>query len=291
MNWITRLIDRPSAILGGSKQDMPEGLWIKCPDCCEAIYNKEMERSLMVCPKCGRHHRISAARRAAFLFDANTFEQLDANLRSQDPLDFRDKKKYRERIRDAAKKAGDEDSVRNYIGDIGGQTVSVSVFEFAFMGGSMGAVAGEKIVLGMERALERRFPYLLVAASGGARMQEGVLSLMQMAKTSATARRLKDASIPFICLLTDPTMGGVSASIAWLGDIILAEPGALIGFAGPRVIKEPEGFQRAEFLLQHGLIDDIVDRRELRACLKIFFGQLLQRPYRQAAEQVDAPAA
>ncbi len=294
MNWITRLIDRPSAILGGSKQDMPEGLWIKCPDCCEAIYNKEMERSLMVCPKCGRHHRISAARRAAFLFDANTFEQLDANLRSQDPLDFRDKKKYRERIRDASKKAGDEDSVRNYIGDIAGQTVSVSVFEFAFMGGSMGAVAGEKIVLGMERALERRFPYLLVAASGGARMQEGVLSLMQMAKTSATARRLKDASIPFICLLTDPTMGGVSASIAWLGDIILAEPGALIGFAGPRVIKEtvnqelPEGFQRAEFLLQHGLIDGIVDRRELRACLKSFFGQLLQRPYRQQMEETDS---
>jgi len=269
---------------------MPEGLWIKCPDCCEAVYNKEMQRSLMVCPKCGHHHRISAAQRAEFLFDANTFEQLDTDLRSQDPLDFRDKKKYRDRIKDASKKAGDEDSVRNYLGDIGGQTVSASIFEFGFMGGSMGAVAGEKIVLGMERALERRCPYLLVAASGGARMQEGVLSLMQMAKTSAAARRLKDARIPFICLLTHPTMGGVSASIAWLGDIILAEPGALIGFAGPRVIKEtvnqelPEGFQRAEFLLQHGLIDDIVDRRELRDGLKNLFGQLLQRPYRQVSE-------
>jgi len=289
MNWITRLIERPSAILGGAKQDMPEGLWIKCPDCCEAIYNKEMQRSLMVCPKCGHHHRISAAQRAEFLFDANTFEQLDIDLRSQDPLDFRDKKKYRDRIKEASKKVGEEESVRNYLGDIGGQTVSAAIFEFGFMGGSMGAVAGEKIVRAVDRALERRCPCLLVAASGGARMQEGMLSLMQMAKTSAAAKRLKDAKIPFICLLTDPTMGGVSASIAWLGDIILAEPGALIGFAGPRVIKEtvnqelPEGFQRAEFLLQHGLIDDIVDRRELRDRLKNLFSQLLQRPYRQAA--------
>ncbi len=287
MNWITRLIERPSAILGGSKQDMPEGLWIKCPNCCEVIYNKEMQRSLMVCPKCGYHHRISAAHRAEFIFDVNTFEQLDTKLRSQDPLDFRDKKKYRDRIKEASKKAGDEDSVRNYLGDIGGKTVSVSIFEFGFMGGSMGAVAGEKIVRAMDRAMDRHCSFLLVAASGGARMQEGVLSLMQMAKTSAAARRLKDESIPFICLLTDPTMGGVSASVAWLGDIILAEPGALIGFAGPRVIKEtvnqelPEGFQRSEFLLQHGLIDAIVDRRELHGCLKSLFSQLLQRPYRQ----------
>jgi len=288
MNWITRLIERPSTILGRSKQDTPEGLWIKCPDCCEAIYNKEMQRSLMVCPKCGFHHRISSAQRAEFLFDADTFEQLDTDLRSLDPLDFRDKKKYRDRIKDAVKKAGSEDAVRNYLGDIAGKTVAVSIFEFAFMGGSMGSVAGEKIVLGMERALERQCPYLLVTASGGARMQEGMLSLMQMAKTSASAKRLQDAKIPFICLLTHPTMGGVSASIAWLGDIILAEPGALIGFAGPRVIKEtvnqelPEGFQRAEFILQHGLIDSIVDRRELRDCLKNLFDQLLQRPYRQA---------
>ncbi len=289
MNWITRLIERPSAILGRAKQDTPEGLWIKCPDCCEAIYNKEMQRSLMVCPKCGFHHRIFSAQRAAFLFDADTFEQLDTDLRSLDPLDFRDKKKYRDRLKDATKKVGGEDAVRNYIGDISGKTVAVSIFEFGFMGGSMGSVAGEKIVLGMERALERQCPYLLVAASGGARMQEGMLSLMQMAKTSAAAKRLQDAKIPFICLLTHPTMGGVSASIAWLGDIILAEPGALIGFAGPRVIKEtvnqelPEGFQRAEFLLQHGLIDSIVDRRELRDCLKNLFDQLLQRPYRQVA--------
>ncbi len=288
MNWITRLIERPSAILGRSRQSAPEGLWIKCPSCSEAIYNKEMERSLMVCPKCGHHHRVSAADRARFLFDEGTFEHLDTSLRSRDPLEFRDKKKYRDRLKDAAKKAGEEDSVRNYLGDIKGLTVSASIFEFAFMGGSMGAVAGEKIVRGMERALERRCPYLLVAASGGARMQEGVLSLMQMAKTSAAAKRLQQERIPFISLLTDPTMGGVSASVAWLGDIVLVEPKALVGFAGPRVIREtvnqelPEGFQRAEFLLEHGLVDAIVDRRELRGVLRSLFGQLSQRPCRQS---------
>ncbi len=287
MNWITRLIERPSAILGRSRQSPPEGLWIKCPSCCEAIYNKEMERSLMVCPKCGHHHRVAAADRARFLFDEGTFEHLDTELRSRDPLEFRDKKKYRDRLKEASKKAGEEDSVRNYLGDIEGLTVSASIFEFGFMGGSMGSVAGEKIVRGMERALERRCPYLLVAASGGARMQEGVLSLMQMAKTSAAAKRLQQERVPFISLLTDPTMGGVSASVAWLGDIVLVEPKALVGFAGPRVIREtvnqelPEGFQRAEFLLEHGLVDAIVDRRRLRPTLRQLFGQLLQRPYRQ----------
>lgn len=287
MNWITRLIERPSAILGRSRQSPPEGLWIKCPSCCEAIYNKEMERSLMVCPKCGHHHRVAAADRARFLFDEGTFEHLDTELRSRDPLEFRDKKKYRDRLKEASKKAGEEDSVRNYLGDIEGLTVSASIFEFGFMGGSMGSVAGEKIVRGMERALERHCPYLLVAASGGARMQEGVLSLMQMAKTSAAAKRLQQERVPFISLLTDPTMGGVSASVAWLGDIVLVEPKALVGFAGPRVIREtvnqelPEGFQRAEFLLEHGLVDAIVDRRQLRPTLRQLFGQLLQRPYRQ----------
>jgi len=288
MSWITRLIERPSAILGRSRQGPPEGLWVKCPSCCEAIYNKEMDRSLMVCPKCGHHHRISAADRARFLFDEGTFEHLDTELRSQDPLEFRDKKKYRDRLKEAARKAGEEDSVRNYLGDIEGLTVSASIFEFAFMGGSMGSVAGEKIVRAIERALERRCPYLLVAASGGARMQEGVLSLMQMAKTSAAAKQLQEARIPFVSLLTDPTMGGVSASVAWLGDIVLVEPKALVGFAGPRVIREtvnqelPEGFQRAEFLLEHGLVDAIVDRRDLRSTLRNLFGQLLQRPYRQS---------
>jgi len=288
MNWLTRLIERPKAILSGAKPGTPEGLWIKCPGCCEAVYNKEMCRSQMVCPKCGHHHGISAGERADFLFDEGNYETCDIDLRSRDPLDFRDRKKYRDRLKDAGKKAGEEDAVRNYLGVIGGHTASVSIFEFGFMGGSMGSVAGEKVVRAMERALERHCPYLLITASGGARMQEGVFSLMQMAKTSAAAKRLHDAGILFICLLTHPTMGGVSASVAWLGDIILAEPGALIGFAGPRVIREtvnqelPEGFQRAEFLLEHGLIDAVVDRRTLRDRLKMFFDQLTQHPYRQA---------
>ncbi|MDQ6988198.1 MAG: acetyl-CoA carboxylase, carboxyltransferase subunit beta [Mariprofundaceae bacterium] len=287
MNWITRLIETPKNILGGGRSSTPEGLWIKCPDCAETVYNKEMDRSLMVCPKCAHHHRINAANRAKFLFDTGTFEIMDSGLRSKDVLEFRDKKKYRDRIREAGKKAGEDDSVRNYLGDIGGHTVSASIFEFAYMGGSMGSVAGEKIVRGMERSLERACPYLLVAASGGARMQEGMLSLMQMAKTSATTKRMQQARIPFICLLTHPTMGGVSASIAWLGDVVLAEPGALIGFAGPRVIREtvnqelPKGFQSSEFLLEHGLIDAIVDRRELPDYLKMMLDQLTQRPYRQ----------
>jgi acetyl-CoA carboxylase carboxyl transferase subunit beta len=287
MNWITRLIERPKNILGGGRSATPEGLWIKCPDCSMAIYNKEMERSLMVCPKCGHHHRIATAERAAAMFDAGTFEVMDAGLRSQDPLDFRDKKKYRDRIREADKKAGGEDAVVNYIGKVGGHTVSASLFEFAYMGGSMGSVVGEKIVRGMERSLERGCPYLLIAASGGARMQEGIFSLMQMAKTSAAAKKLQQAGIPFICLLTHPTMGGVSASMAWLGDVVLAEPGALIGFAGPRVIREtvnqelPKGFQSAEFLVEHGLIDDVVDRRELPAYLKKLLDKLTEHPYRQ----------
>jgi acetyl-CoA carboxylase carboxyl transferase subunit beta len=222
------------------------------------------------------------------LFDADTFEEHDTKLKSEDSLNFKDKKRYKDRIKEANKKAGDSDAVRNYLGDIEGQITSASIFDFSYMGGSMGSVAGEKIARGMERALEYQCPYLLITASGGARMQEGVLSLMQMAKTSSVANRLNEAKLPFICLLTDPTMGGVSASVAWLGDVILAEPKALIGFAGPRVIQEtvgetlPSGFQRSEFLLEHGLIDAIVDRRDQAAHLKIIFEHLMQRAYRQA---------
>lgn len=289
MSWFTRLIETPKNILKSSDSGSPEGLWIKCPGCSEALYNKELERNGMVCAKCGHHSRIPALKRAEMLFDADTLEEQDAVLRSKDPLNFKDQKRYRDRTRDAAKKAGPEDSVRNYLGDIHGRTISTSIFEFGYMGGSMGSVAGEKIVRGMEHALERGCPYLLVAASGGARMQEGVLSLMQMAKTSAAVNRLNEARLPFICLLTDPTMGGVSASVAWLGDVVIAEPKALVGFAGPRVIQEtvgetlPEGFQRSEFLLEHGLIDAVVDRRELRDYLAILFNHLCDRPFRQQA--------
>jgi len=287
MSWFTRLIETPKNILKSSDSGSPEGLWVKCPNCSEALYNKELDRNGMVCSKCDHHLRMSAAQRAELLFDPDSFDESDTELRSQDPLNFRDKKKYKDRIRDAAKKAGPEDAIRNYLGDIQGRTVSASIFEFSYMGGSMGSVAGEKIVRGMEHALERHCPYLLVTASGGARMQEGVLSLMQMAKTSSTVNQLNAARLPFICLLTDPTMGGVSASVAWLGDIIIAEPKALIGFAGPRVIQEtvgqklPEGFQRSEFLLEHGLIDAVVDRRELRTHLGNLLTHMSDRPYRQ----------
>ncbi len=289
MNWFTRLLGSPRNILKSGGNSTPEGLWTKCPSCAEVIYHKELQRNLMVCPKCDHHMRVSAAERAAQLFDEGSLEHLDTELRSRDPLNFRDKKKYRDRLKEASKKAGPEDSVRNYLGDIKGHTVSASIFEFGFMGGSMGSVAGEKIVRGIERALERRCPFLLVTASGGARMQESVLSLMQMAKTSAAVNRLNEARLPFVCLLTDPTMGGVSASVAWLGDVIIAEPKALIGFAGPRVIQEtvgqqlPEGFQRSEFLLEHGLIDAVVHRRDMRDWLATLFTHLTDRPYRQQA--------
>ena len=286
MNWITRLIESPKALLSSrSKNNTPEGLWIKCPKCSEALYNKELERSQMVCPRCNQHLRIGAEERARYLFDEDAYQELDESLRSTDPLDFKDLKRYKDRIKEANKKAGNHDAMRNYLGTIGGIQASVSIFEFKYMGGSMGSVVGEKIVRGMEHAMEHECPYLLITASGGARMQESLLALMQMAKTSAAANRLKEAKLPFICLLTDPTMGGVSASVAWLGDVILAEPDALIGFAGPRVIQEtvgeklPEGFQRSEFLLSHGLIDDIVDRRALRDHLKVLFSHLTQRAY------------
>ncbi len=287
MNWITRLIESPKSLLRSDAPSTPEGLWVKCPGCGEALYNKELDRSQMVCTKCDQHLRIGATQRAAFLFDKDTCEEFDTELRAADPLSFKDSKRYKDRIKDAAKKAGPEDALRNFIGDIKGHTVSMSVFEFNYMGGSMGSVVGEKIARGMERALERRCPYLLVTASGGARMQEGILSLMQMAKTSSVANSLHDAKLPFVCLLADPTMGGVSASVAWLGDVIIAEPGALIGFAGPRVIQEtvgeklPAGFQRAEFLLEHGLIDEVVDRREMRDYLGTLFAHLTDRAYRQ----------
>ncbi|MBN4076944.1 acetyl-CoA carboxylase carboxyltransferase subunit beta [Mariprofundus ferrooxydans] len=289
MSWFTRLIEAPKNILKSTDSGSPEGLWVKCPSCSEALYNKDLDRNAMVCQKCDHHLRMPAGARAEVLFDPESLEEMDSELRSKDPLNFKDQKKYRDRIKAADKKTGPEDSIRNYIGDIHGRTISSSIFEFGYMGGSMGSVAGEKIVRGMEHALERQCPYLLITASGGARMQEGVLSLMQMAKTSATVNQLNDARLPFICLLTDPTMGGVSASVAWLGDVILAEPKALIGFAGPRVIQEtvgetlPEGFQRSEFLLEKGLVDAIIDRREFRDHLATLLTHLSDRPYRQNA--------
>ncbi|NOY53679.1 MAG: acetyl-CoA carboxylase carboxyltransferase subunit beta [Deltaproteobacteria bacterium] len=250
-----------------------EGLWEKCQNCREIIYKKEIEKNFRVCPKCNYHFRITAEERIRIVADAGSFEEMDADLSSSDPLHFKDSKKYRDRLKEGEKRTGKKDALLFGDARIEGMPVVLTVFDFAFMGGSMGSVVGEKIVRGMERALDREMPFLSFSSSGGARMQEGIVSLMQMAKTSAAASRLAQAGIPFISVLTDPTFGGVTASFAMLGDIIIAEPRALIGFAGPRVIEQtireklPAGFQRAEFLQQHGMVDMIVERKELKRTL------------------------
>jgi acetyl-CoA carboxylase carboxyl transferase subunit beta len=252
---------------------MPEGLWVKCKNCSEIIYAKEIERNLNVCPKCDYHFRISARARIDLVLDKGSFVEMDADIQSTDFLDFKDTKKYKDRIKASLAKAGGGDAVVCGEGSIEGLPVVVSVFDFSFMGGSMGCVVGEKITRAIERGLETRSPVIIFSCSGGARMQESILSLMQMAKTSAALAKLKEAGIPFISVLTDPTTGGVTASFAMLGDINMTEPRALIGFAGPRVIEQtirqklPQGFQRSEYLLEHGMVDMIVPRQEMKARL------------------------
>ena len=255
------------------KVQIPEALWIKCDSCKEIVYRAEVERAGRVCPKCKYPFRISARERLALLIDEGSFEERDAGLRSQDPLNFRDAKRYRDRLRAAKEKTGFEEAVLCGTARISGYPVVLCVFEFSFMGGSMGSVVGEKVTRAAELALQKRIPLIVVSASGGARMQEGVLSLMQMAKSSAALHRLGEEGIPYISILTDPTTGGVTASFSMLGDLNIAEPRALIGFAGPRVIAEtirqplPEGFQRSEFLLEKGQLDLVVERREFRPLL------------------------
>ncbi len=245
-------------------------LWIKCNSCNEIIYRRVIEGNFQVCPKCNYHFPIPTEKRIETLVDPDTFIELDGNLISTDPLVFKDTKRYPLRIKEAQESTGQNDAVISGEAKIEGQPVLLGIFDFSFLGGSLGSVAGEKITRLIERAIEKRTSVVIFCASGGARMQEGILSLMQMAKTSAALARLHEARIPYISVLTDPTTGGVSASIAMLGDVILAEPKAMIGFAGPRVIKEtiraelPEGFQRSEYLLQHGMIDLIVERKDLR---------------------------
>jgi acetyl-CoA carboxylase carboxyl transferase subunit beta len=251
-----------------------EGLWVKCESCKEIVYRAEVDRAGRVCPKCGYPFRISARDRIASIVDEGSFEEREAGLRSRDPLGFKDTKKYTDRLKAARSKTGLEEAVITGLCRIGGQPVALAVFEFNFLGGSMASVVGEKLTRTIELAIQKRLPVLIVSASGGARMQEGILSLMQMAKTSAALGRLAAERLPYISLLTDPTTGGVTASFAMLGDVILAEPRALIGFAGPRVIAEtirqplPEGFQRSEFLLEHGQVDLVVERRQLRDTLR-----------------------
>jgi acetyl-CoA carboxylase carboxyl transferase subunit beta len=252
------------------KVTVPEGLWIKCNNCGEIIYSKEIDRNLKVCPKCEYHFRITARERIDLLVDPGTFQEFDSQIHSEDPLQFKDSVKYRDRVKAAVKKTGLSDAVISGTCTLDGMPVVLTVFDFFFMGGSMGSVVGEKITRAIEKAVENRCGMVIISSSGGARMQEGALSLMQMAKTSAALARLRRERLPFISVLTDPTTGGVTASFAMLGDVNLAEPKALIGFAGPRVIEQtirqelPEGFQRSEFVLEHGMIDRIVNRKELK---------------------------
>ncbi len=284
MNWFKRLLPASIRTQGLAKRSIPEGLWTSCPECKAVLYRAELERNLDVCIKCGHHMRISARRRLLKFLDADSGREIGANLGPVDFLKFKDTKRYRDRIVAAQKSSGESDALIVMEGRINGLPLVVSAFEFQFMGGSMGSVVGERFVRGAQRCIEARLPYVCFCASGGARMQEALVSLMQMAKTSSAIAELREQRLPYIVVLTDPTTGGVSASLGTLGDIIIAEPGALIGFAGPRVIEQtvrevlPEGFQRSEFLLQHGAIDMIVDRRELKSTITSLLSILVHLP-------------
>jgi acetyl-CoA carboxylase carboxyl transferase subunit beta len=265
------------------KTAIPEGLWIKCDDCKEIVYRKEVEQNLSVCPKCGYHFRIDARDRFEMLFDDGKYKEFATEIRSSDPLEFRDTKRYRDRLKVYEQRVGKGDAVLCAEGKLESMPVVICAMDYSFMGGSMGSVVGEKITIAIERALEKKEPVIIVSCSGGARMQEGILSLMQMAKISAALAKLAEAGLPYISVLTDPTTGGVTASYAMLGDVNIAEPKALIGFAGPRVIEQtirqtlPEGFQTSEFLVEHGMVDLIAARAEMKPAiarfLRIFSGK------------------
>ena len=280
MSWFEKLMPSRIRTEVSEKRTVPEGLWAKCPGCNAILYRAEMERNLDVCPKCDYHNRMSARRRLDTFLDAEPREELASELESADPLKFRDSKKYKDRLSQAIKGTGEKEAMVVMQGRLKGMDLVTAAFEFGFMGGSMGSVVGERFVRAAERSLEFGIPLVCFSASGGARMQESLFSLMQMAKTSAALGRLRERGIPYISVMTDPTMGGVSASLAMLGDVNVAEPNALIGFAGPRVIEQtvreklPEGFQRSEFLLEHGALDMIVDRRDMRDRLFSLLGML-----------------
>lgn len=269
VSWFRRRSIRPERS-DSKKVTVPEGLWIKCNNCAEIVYSKEIDRNLKVCPKCDYHFRITAKERIELLVDPGTFTEFDEQVQSEDPLGFKDSQKYRDRVKTARKKTGLNEAVVSGVCTLDGVKIVLVVFDFFFLGGSMGSVVGEKVTRATEKAVEERCGLIVISSSGGARMQEGALSLMQMAKTSAALARLRRERLPFISVLTDPTTGGVTASFAMLGDVNIAEPKALIGFAGPRVIEQtirqelPEGFQRSEFVLEHGMIDRIVNRKELK---------------------------
>jgi acetyl-CoA carboxylase carboxyl transferase subunit beta len=297
MSWFEKLMPSRIRTEGNNKRNVPEGLWDKCEECNAILYRAELERNLDVCPKCDHHRRIGARKRLDIFLDRNPRTELAAELHPVDFLRFRDEKKYKDRLYAAQKETHEKDALVVMRGQVKGLPLVAAAFEFDFMGGSMGSVVGERFVRGVNACIDETIPLVCFSASGGARMQEALTSLMQMAKTSAALGRLAERGVPFVSVLTDPTMGGVSASFAMLGDIHIAEPGALIGFAGPRVIEQtvretlPEGFQRAEFLLEHGAIDMIVDRRQLRDRVSILLSMLMQHRVRQKAEDTIAAAS
>jgi len=283
MSWFEKIM--PSRIKTERRtRSVPEGLWIKCPACDAVLYRAELERNLYVCPKCSHHMRMSARERLERFLDPDTGEEIGASISPEDPLKFRDSKRYRERLAAAQKATGESDALVVLAGTLHALPIVACAFEFQFLGGSMGSVVGERFKRGVDYCIQERRPFVSFAASGGARMQEALYSLLQMAKTAAALSRLAQAHLPFISVLTDPTMGGVSASLALLGDLNIAEPRALIGFAGPRVIQQtvretlPEGFQRSEFLLDHGAIDMIIDRRDMRDKIAALLRVLLKLP-------------
>ena len=296
MAWFKKVRTSITSSTAEKPSRVPEGLWIKCPACAQLIYKKDLEKNLHVCPKCAHHFRISAAERLRTLLDKEWTEHYPA-LHSNDPLHFTDTKSYRDRLRLTKKHTGVDDAVIVATGTLDGLDVVIATMEYSFIGGSMGVVGGEKIPRAIEMALERRHPVIVVSCSGGARMMEGALSLMQMAKVSAALARLDRAHLPFISVLTDPTTGGVTASFAMLGDLNIAEPKALIGFAGPRVIEQtirqklPAGFQRSEFLVEHGMLDLVVDRRDLKATLARALRFMRARPASAALQPLPAAVA
>jgi acetyl-CoA carboxylase carboxyl transferase subunit beta len=291
MTWFRKPKQRLQA---ADKRDLPGDVWEKCPSCGKILYRQKLQENWNVCPECGFHLRLPAPDYIDLLLDRRSFVQYDAELRSGDPLEFADQKAYRDRLREAERKTGRGDAVITGQGKLESIPLGMAVMDFSFIGGSMGSVVGEKITRMGMRCLENRWPYIVVSASGGARMMEGIFSLMQMAKTSAMLAQLDEAGLPYISVLTDPTTGGVTASYAMLGDINLAEPGALIGFAGPRVIEQtikqelPEGFQRAEFLLAHGMVDRIVDRREMKGEIARVLRHMLGLPEPEAEASESA---
>jgi acetyl-CoA carboxylase carboxyl transferase subunit beta len=290
-SWFKREKD---GLEGAKKRDMPEGVWVKCAGCGAVIYSRKMERNHQVCPECGHHHRLDATGYIHLLADEGTFKEIDAELKSLDPLGFRDSKKYVDRISSSMKKTGRNEAVITGFAELAGHPIVLGVMDFDFLGGSVGSVVGEKIARAIDRSLEGKRSLILLSCSGGMRMQEGMLSLMQMAKTATRLTRLARAKIPFISVLTDPTTGGTTASFSMLGDVNIAEPGALIGFAGPRVIKQtigqdlPEGFQRSEFLLDTGFLDQVVPRLEMKARIADFLSWMTGHPSREIS--VTPPA-